>query len=161
MVWFLGIVILIVLVRVYISNANVVQEVSSLKNYIKLNREEQNNLLKILVHDNVSLAKVLDEVPSKTLNTIQGSANNVSGKLGELIGLLELKSQYDRLIAMGDIVDFLAIRFPSKDRPGSIEFIDVKTGKGARLSSDQRKLKKLIEEDKDSIDFKVVTISKQ
>lgn len=103
-----------------------------------------------------AMEKVLAGIPSKTLNTIQGSVNNTAGKLGEMMALLELQQQYDRLIVSKDIVDFIGIKFPTEDAPGCIHFIDVKTGKSASLSQDQRKLKSMFPEDLKHFAFKVV-----
>ena len=64
----------------------------------------------------------------------------------------------DRLIVAGDIVDYIGIRFPIGDIPGAIDFIDIKTGKSASLSSDQRKLRDLIEKSADIFSFKVVKV---
>tara|TARA_R110002126_G_scaffold9539_7_gene43024 strand:+ start:112 stop:690 length:579 start_codon:yes stop_codon:yes gene_type:complete len=107
---------------------------------------------------NVSIAKVMKEMPSKTLRTIQGSLNNTTGKLGEMMTLIELQQAYDRLIVVGDIVDFIGVKFPVEDNPGGVYFIDVKTGKGAALSADQRKFKKLVESKEGLFEFKVVKV---
>jgi len=105
-----------------------------------------------------ALTTALEKVPTKVLNTIQGSVNTTTGKLGELIKFLELQRTYDRLIITGDIVDFLGIRFPKGDDPGAIEFIDIKTGDKAALNADQKKLRDLISKNKDVIAFKVVKV---
>lgn len=99
--------------------------------------------------DTTKLEKSMQDVPNKVLQAIQGSTNTKKGALGELIGYIELQAQYDRLIALGNIVDFIGIRFDrTKDgkivEPGIIDFIDIKTGKSARLSVDQKKLQYLI-----------------
>ena len=106
----------------------------------------------------IALTKAVKETPSKTLSTIQGSVNNTVGKMGEMMQLIELQRIYDRLIVAGDIVDYIGIRFPIGDIPGAIDFIDIKTGKSASLSSDQRKLRDLIEKSADIFTFKVVKV---
>lgn len=90
------------------------------------------------------LKKSISDVPSKVLASIQSSANNHKGSLGELIGYLELHAKYDRIVPLGNIIDFMCIKFPSKDTPGSVDFVDVKTGQSSRLSKDQRELQRLI-----------------
>jgi predicted Holliday junction resolvase-like endonuclease len=95
--------------------------------------------------DLTPIKKVLDEVPAKVLETIKGSTNNLKGDLGEMIGYLKLHSSYDRIIPFGNITDFICIRFPKDGDPGTLDFIDIKTG-SARLSKDQRSLQKLIED---------------
>lgn len=104
----------------------------------------------------ISMDKALAGIPSKTLNTIQGSVNNTAGKLGEMMAFLDIQQSYDRIIISNDIVDFIGIRFPKEEDPGCIHFIDVKTGKSAALSSDQRKLRDMFPEDLDHFAFKVI-----
>jgi predicted Holliday junction resolvase-like endonuclease len=91
------------------------------------------------------LGKKVEGIPSKTLNTIQGSINTTTGKLGEIIQYLELQKSYDRFIVLGDIVDFIGIKFSNENSPGVIELVDVKTGKRAALSEDQKQLRNLVE----------------
>lgn len=91
------------------------------------------------------------EMPNKVLQSITSSANTHKGALGELIGYINLRSSYDRIIPLGSIIDFMCIKFPELDTSGKIiveghvDFIDVKTGIRSRLSKDQRGLQKLIE----------------
>ncbi len=92
-----------------------------------------------------NLHKKLDDVPEKLLKSITGSVSTHKGKLAELIAYINLKSTYDRIIPLNNIVDFICIRFPTKDDPGSFDLIDIKNGKSARLSEDQRNLQKLIQ----------------
>jgi len=102
--------------------------------------------------------KTIKDTPSKTLSTIQGSVNNTAGKMGEMMQLIELQRIYDRLIVVGDIVDFIGVRFPTEDSPGIVDFIDIKTGKSAALSADQRKLRDFIATIGDGVNFKVVKV---
>ena len=92
-----------------------------------------------------ALEKVIGDLPHKVLKSLEGSTNNMKGNLGEYMSYLKLSSAYDRVICRGNIVDFICIRFPSEDYEGTIDFIDIKTGRHARLSKDQNRLKKLIE----------------
>jgi predicted Holliday junction resolvase-like endonuclease len=91
------------------------------------------------------LEEAIRGIPTKVLQSIQSSTNTKKGVLGELIGYIQLEAEYDRIIPLGNIVDFLAISLPKEDNPGKIVFIDVKTGKSARLSVEQRAVRKLIE----------------
>jgi hypothetical protein len=108
---------------------------------------------------NVDLApvyKALDQVPQRVLTAVISSTNNVKGNLGELIGFLKLNAQYDRVIPLGNIVDFICISLPKDGKPGHIDFVDIKTGGSAKLSRDQAQLKKLVEEKKiNFVKFKV------
>jgi len=66
--------------------------------------------------------------------------------MAEHISFLKLSSDYDRLIPIGNVVDFIGIKFDSKKETfdGHIDFIDIKTGK-SRLTADQMKVKRLAE----------------
>ena len=90
------------------------------------------------------LEKEIKSIPTKVLNSIQGSVSEKKGKLGELIGYMELKGQYDRIIPIGSIVDMICIRWPKNGQPGCVDLVDIKTGKFARLSKEQELLRQLI-----------------
>jgi hypothetical protein len=103
---------------------------------------------------NVNLSPLEDAIkgiPTKVLQSIQSSTNTKKGALGELIGYIQLEAEYDRIIPLGNIVDFMCIKFP-KQLPdgiidmGQVDFVDIKTGKSSRLSKDQRELQKLIKD---------------
>jgi len=102
------------------------------------------------------LQKDIRNLPNKLLQSIQGSINTKKGIFGELIGYTQLKAEYDRIIPLGSICDFMCISFPTKDSPGKVDFVDVKTGKFARLSADQKALQKLIKEKQ--INFLTISI---
>ena len=87
----------------------------------------------------------IDSLPNKVLQSITSSSNTHKGALGELIGYLQLRASYDRIIPLGNIVDFVCIKFPDDTIDGHIDFIDIKTGEYSRLSKEQRALQKLIE----------------
>ena len=61
---------------------------------------------------------------------------------------LKLNADYDRIIPLGNIVDFICIKLPKDGKEGHIDFVDIKTGGSAKLSKDQVGLKRLIEEKK-------------
>lgn len=104
------------------------------------------SVFNLLGQHSQKLTAEMKTIPESVLTSINGSSNTHKGKLGELIGYLSLKAEYDRIIPLGSIVDFMCIKFPRGDDPGKLVFIDVKTGKSARLSPDQRILKKLIQD---------------
>lgn len=106
-----------------------------------------------------ALERRITDLPNKVLQSIQGSANVHKGVLGELIGYIELRAAYDRIIPIGNIVDFICIKFPTKEQEGSLDFVEVKAG-GARLDKDQRRLQELIKEKKISFVTLRVTDSK-
>jgi len=103
------------------------------------------------------LQDAMEGLPNKVLQSITSSSSVHKGKLGELIGYLQLHASYDRVIPLADIMDFLVINFPTDKDPGRITFIDVKTGKSARLSRDQKIVKQLIEEKR--VEFIKLSIS--
>jgi predicted Holliday junction resolvase-like endonuclease len=104
--------------------------------------------------------KVVENIPNKVLQSITSSTNVHKGALGELIGYVQLHAQYDRIIPLGNIVDFVCIKFPSESCTGQIDFVDVKTGSKSRLSKDQKELQSLIEEKKiNFVKLKVETTS--
>jgi len=108
------------------------------------------------------LQKTMEAMPNKLLQSIQGSVNVHKGVLGELIGYVQLRAQYDRIIPLGNIVDFICIKFPKDDQEGCVDFVDVKTGNKKRLSTDQRALQKLIDDKKiNFIKMKVETSANQ
>lgn len=90
------------------------------------------------------LERTIRDLPTKVLHSIQGSINGYKGALGELIGYIELRNGYDRILPLGNIVDFICIRFPTEENEGVVDFVDVKTGSSSRLSKDQRLLQDLI-----------------
>ncbi len=92
------------------------------------------------------IRKDLARIPGKVLDSVTSSGNNQKGRLGELIGYLKLNAQYDKIIAFSDVTDFIGIKWPTKDSAGTIDFIDIKNGPHAKLTRDQTRFKKLIEE---------------
>lgn len=115
------------------------------------------------------MEEAIKQIPNKVLQSIQSSVNTKKGALGELIGYIELEAQYDRIIPLGNIVDFMCIKFPdisktgmNKDgviEEGRVDFVDIKTGKSSRLSKDQRMLQQLIKNKK--INFVKMTVNTQ
>lgn len=83
-------------------------------------------------------------IPGKVLQSVQGSVNANKGVLGELITVLKLRAEYDRIIPVSDIVDFICIKLPNDTHPGSVDFVEVKSGKAKRLTTEQKQLQKLL-----------------
>ena len=98
---------------------------------------------------------IIKTLPSKVLATLKGATNSLQGDLGEHIQLLKLKADYDILIPLGSIVDYIGIKFPNENNEGTLDFIEVKTN-NSRLSSSQKKLQDLVVRRK--IGFKQVTV---
>lgn len=91
-----------------------------------------------------NLELLLEQLPTKLMAVLTATISSQKGKLAELVAYMQLRSSYDRLIALGNIVDFIGIRFAKDDQPGVVDFIDVKNGKAARLSTDQKQLQDII-----------------
>lgn len=103
------------------------------------------------------LETAIKEIPAQVVRSIVGSTNYHKGSLGELTAYLELSSTYDRIICLGNIVDYIGIRFPTDKDPGTVDFIDVKTGRSARANKDQNKLKSIIQNG--HVQFAIVKVS--
>lgn len=98
------------------------------------------------VVDTESIRKDLAGIPSKVLQALKSSTSNIRGSMAEHISFLKLSADYDRLIPVGSVIDFIGIKFDSKKESfdGHIDFIDIKTGK-SRLTADQMRVKRLAE----------------
>ena len=123
---------------------NIIQE--SLRERVKDEVRDEISVqsIGVIQHNIEHLEKIITEVPEKVLKSVTSSANVKKGALGELVGYVEMKASYDRIIPLGNIVDFIGIKFGCLEEEGHIDFIDVKTGKSARLSKDQKALQQLI-----------------
>lgn len=95
--------------------------------------------------DSSMLEEMLNRLPGRVLDSITNSTNSSKGKLGELIAYLSIRAAYDRIIPVGDIVDFIGVRLPKAGQVGEVVFIEVKSGDSARLRKDQVLFKKLIQ----------------
>ncbi len=89
--------------------------------------------------DLIDLYKGVQELPSRVLQTIQGSINPQKGKLAELLTYAELRYDYDRIIPLGWPIDFIGIK--NNER---IDFIEVKSGNAALLTDEEKHIKNLI-----------------
>jgi len=97
----------------------------------------------------------MKKLPKDTLKSIQGGISPRKGKVGEIMAYMKLMAEYNRLIMISDVVDFIGI---SND---AIDFIEIKSST-SRLSKDQKIVKKLILEGKvrwieSRVDFNIVT----
>jgi predicted Holliday junction resolvase-like endonuclease len=82
----------------------------------------------------------LKELPRDLLQSITQSRAVVTGRLHELLSVLELTG-YDRLFYFGSRpIDYIGIKYDQ-----GVDFIEVKTGNRLRLTEDERKLKDLID----------------
>ncbi|MDO8573193.1 MAG: Holliday junction resolvase-like protein [Candidatus Daviesbacteria bacterium] len=89
--------------------------------------------------DLIDLYKGVQDLPSRVLQTIQGSINPHKGKMAELLTYAELRYDYDRIIPLGWPIDFIGIK--NNER---IDFIEVKSGNAALLTDEEKHIKNLI-----------------
>ena len=89
--------------------------------------------------DMIDLYKGVQDLPTKVLQTIQGSINPQKGKMAELLTYAELRYDYDRIIPLGWPIDFIGIK--NNER---IDFIEVKSGSFHVLTDEEKHIKNLI-----------------
>lgn len=89
--------------------------------------------------DLIDLYRGIQDLPTKVLQTIQGSINPQKGKMAELLTYAELRYDYDRIIPLGWPIDFIGIK--NNER---IDFIEVKSGTFHILTSEEKHIKNLI-----------------
>lgn len=89
--------------------------------------------------DFISLYKTVADLPARVLQTIQGSINPQKGKVAELLTYAELRYDYDRIIPLGQPIDFIGIK--NNER---IDFIEVKSGNFATLTEEEKHIKNLV-----------------
>ena len=147
----LGFVFLFQLVNSLVLEADQI-DYKKIENVVKENIPSVN-----LTHVTDRMDKHFKQLPTQVTQSITGTASTEKGKLGELIGYISLKAEYDRIIPLGSIVDFMCIKFPVDGDEGRVDFIDIKTGKHSRLTTDQKKLKELLSKDK--IHFRTIKVN--
>lgn len=89
--------------------------------------------------DLIDLYKGVQDLPTRVLQTIQGSINPQKGKMAELLTYAELRYDYDRIIPLGWPIDFIGIK--NNER---IDFIEVKSGQFHVLTDEEKHIKNLI-----------------
>lgn len=89
--------------------------------------------------DVIDLYRQVDNLPTRILQTIQGSINPQKGKMAELLTYAELRYDYDRIIPLGHPIDFIGIKNNQQ-----IDFIEVKSGTSAVLTEEEKHIKNLI-----------------
>ncbi len=104
--------------------------------------------------DLIDLYRGVQELPSKVLQTIQGSINPQKGKMAELLTYAELRYDYDRIIPLGWPIDFIGIK--NNDR---IDFIEVKSGDSAILTEEEKHIKNLIQSG--SVSFRLIRVKEE
>ncbi len=102
--------------------------------------------------DFIDLYRQVEGLPQRVLQTIQGSINPQKGKMAELLTYAELRYDYDRIIPLGQPIDFIGIK--NDDR---IDFIEVKSGVSHVLSDEEKHIKNLIAHGR--VNFRLIKVS--
>lgn len=104
--------------------------------------------------DLIDLYKGVQSLPTKVLQVIQGSINPQKGKMAELLTYAELRYDYDRIIPLGQPIDFIGIKNNDK-----IDFIEVKSGLSHLLTDEEKHIKNLIVQGR--VNFRLIKISEE
>lgn len=104
----------------------------------------------------LALYQEVQNLPTRVLNTIQGSINPQKGKVAELLTYAELRYDYDVIIPLGRPIDFIGIKNGQK-----IDFIEVKSNfnknsSGYNLTSEEKEIQALIK--RGAINFRLVVV---
>ena len=104
--------------------------------------------------DLISLYQGVQELPSKVLQVIQGSINPQKGRMAELLTYAELRYDYDRIIPLGQPIDFIGIK--NNER---IDFIEVKSGISHLLTLEEKHIKNLIAQGR--VNFRLIKVTEE
>lgn len=102
--------------------------------------------------DLISLYQGVQDLPSKVLQVIQGSINPQKGRMAELLTYAELRYDYDRIIPLGQPIDFIGIKNGER-----IDFIEVKSGISHLLTPEEKHIKNLIAAGR--VNFRLIKVS--
>ncbi len=104
--------------------------------------------------DLIDLYRGVQELPARVLSTVQGSINPQKGKMAELLTYAELRYDYDRIIPLGQPIDFIGIK-----NNQSIDFIEIKSGAFAALTEEEKHIKNLIASGK--VNFRLIKVTEE
>jgi len=104
--------------------------------------------------DFIDLYRQVEGLPVRVLQTIQGSINPQKGKMAELLTYAELRYDYDRIIPLGQPVDFIGIKNNSH-----IDFIEVKSGTAYILTEEEKHIKNLVVNGK--VNFRLIKVTEE
>jgi len=102
--------------------------------------------------DMIDLYRKVDTLPLRIMQTIQGSINPQKGKMAELLTYAELRYDYDRIIPLGQPIDFIGIK-----NNQTIDFIEIKSGESFVLTDEEKHIKKLIAAGR--VNFRLIKIT--
>ncbi len=104
--------------------------------------------------DMIDLYRGLEQLPVRVLQTIQGSINPQKGKMAELLTYAELRYDYDRIIPLGQPIDFIGIKNGQQ-----IDFIEVKSGTSHILTEEEKHIKNLIAAGR--VNFRLIKVNEE
>src|SRR3989344_5424094 len=104
--------------------------------------------------DLIDLYKGVQDLPSRVLQAVQGSINPQKGRMAELLTYAELRYDYDRIIPLGQPIDFIGIK--NNER---IDFIEVKSGINHLLTLEEKHIKNLIAAGR--VNFRLIKVSEE
>lgn len=104
--------------------------------------------------DMIDLYRGVQDLPARVLQTIQGSINPQKGKMAELLTYAELRFDYDRIIPLGQPIDFIGIK--NNER---IDFIEVKSGTAYVLTDEEKHIKSLIAHGR--VNFRLIKVTEE
>ncbi len=104
--------------------------------------------------DLIDLYRGIQDLPVKVLQVIQGSINPQKGRMAELLTYAELRYDYDRIIPLGQPIDFIGIK--NNER---IDFIEIKSGINHILTPEEKHIKNLI--DQGRINFRLIKVTEE
>lgn len=104
--------------------------------------------------DLIDLYKGVQDLPARVLQVIQGSINPQKGRMAELLTYAELRYDYDRIIPLGQPVDFIGIKNDER-----IDFIEVKSGQFHILTEEEKHIKNLIAHGR--VNFRLIKVSEE
>ena len=104
--------------------------------------------------DMIDLYRGLEQLPVRVLQTIQGSINPQKGKMAELLTYAELRYDYDRIIPLGQPIDFIGIK-----NGVQIDFIEVKSGTSHILTEEEKHIKNLISAGR--VNFRLIKVDEE
>lgn len=104
--------------------------------------------------DLIDLYKGVQELPNKVLQVLQGSINPQKGRMAELLTYAELRYDYDRIIPLGQPIDFIGIKNDER-----IDFIEVKSGQFHVLTEEEKHIKNLILHGR--VNFRLIKVTEE
>lgn len=102
--------------------------------------------------DIIDLYKGVQDLPGRVLQVLQGSINPQKGRMAELLTYAELRYDYDRIIPLGQPIDFIGIK-----NNETIDFIEIKSGLNYLLTAEEKHIKNLIAHGR--INFRLIKVT--